>query len=97
MENIPTLKNGKYIFSWGEVWYKDDEIHREDGPAVIGKDGTKEWLINGKLHREDGPATIWSNGRKEWWLNDSSVSKETWWESISYEMKVKALFNGECV
>lgn len=43
-------------------WYKDGVLHREDGPAVIGKDEHKEWWVNGKLHREDGPAI---NGQTE--------------------------------
>ena len=29
-------------------WYKNDELHREDGPAVIYADGTKRWFLNGK-------------------------------------------------
>jgi hypothetical protein len=55
-----------------KFYYKDKEmqiLHREDGPAFEGYDGSKEWRINGKLHREDGPAIEWSNGHKEWWLN----------------------------
>jgi len=27
--------------------------HREDGPAVIFSNGTKEWYRNGKQHLED--------------------------------------------
>jgi hypothetical protein len=80
-----------------ECWYRDGKIHREDGPARTWGDGTKEWWINDNLHREDGPAKIWPNGEKEWWLNYYFLSKEAWWESISDEMKVKALFNGEGV
>ncbi len=30
--------------------------HREDGPAIIYRNGTKEWHQYGQLHREDGPA-----------------------------------------
>ena len=50
-------------------WYLNDELHREDGPAVEDVDGYKAWLLNGKLHREDGPAREWANGTKEWYLN----------------------------
>jgi len=28
-------------------WYKDGELHREDGPAIIS-DGSEEWYLNGK-------------------------------------------------
>jgi hypothetical protein len=55
-----------------KIVYMDDEkscIHREDGPAVIYKNGSKEWYINGKHHREDGPAIIYYNGTKHWFHN----------------------------
>ncbi len=51
-------------------WYNSKgELHRLDGPAVEGEDGTKEWYQNGQLHREYGPAVEWSSGDKEWWIN----------------------------
>ena len=28
-------------------WYVDGKYHREDGPAVIWKDGEMEWLLHG--------------------------------------------------
>ena len=31
--------------------YKDNILHREDGPAIMYKDGRKVWYINGNLHR----------------------------------------------
>lgn len=39
-----------------QVWIADGETHREDGPAIIREDGTKEWYLFDKLHRLDGPA-----------------------------------------
>ena len=51
-------------------WYLNDDLHREDGPAVEWADGDKYWYINGKLHREDGPAIEWENGDKYWYIND---------------------------
>ena len=51
------------------IEYKlNGNFHREDGPAVIWPDGTKEWWINGKRHKEDGPAFI-REDHKEWWIN----------------------------
>jgi hypothetical protein len=38
---------------------------------------------------------VWPDGPKEWWLNGKVLTEEKWWNSISDEMKVKALFNGE--
>jgi hypothetical protein len=57
------------------------DIHREgDFPAIICKNGHKEWYKHGKIHRDpqsgvpalagDLPASIWSNGTREWYKND---------------------------
>lgn len=49
------------------VWYKNNVIHRDfDRPAVIYKDGSKEWGINGQLHHINGPVVIESDGEMEW-------------------------------
>ena len=42
------------------------KLHREDGPAIVYKDGTEKWYQNGILHREEGPAIIYRNGTKIW-------------------------------
>lgn len=43
-----------------ERWYNEnDQLHREDGPAVIYPNEVQQWYKNGKLHREDGPAVIY--------------------------------------
>lgn len=55
-----------------EKWYNEkNELHREDGPAVIYKykEDRKEWWINGKLHRVGAPAIIEKNKTEEWWVN----------------------------
>ena len=31
-----------------KYWFKDDKLHREDGPAVEYRDGSKGWYLNGK-------------------------------------------------
>ena len=43
--------------------------HREDGPAIEGANGSKEWWVNGQLHRIGGPAREGADGHKEWWIN----------------------------
>lgn len=60
-----------------KIWYKDGNLHREDGPAVQRADGGKEWWIKGKCHRIDGPAVIFPSGKKEWHL-------ENMWYGILY-------------
>jgi hypothetical protein len=61
------------INSNGSKFYYNDKamniFHREDGPAIEWRDGSKSWYLNGKLHREDGPAYEGADGHKEWWLN----------------------------
>jgi len=52
-----------------KLWYVNNKLHREDGPAVEHTDGDKFWYINDELHREDGPAIEKSNGDKSWYLN----------------------------
>jgi hypothetical protein len=61
-----------------KYYYKDKSmitLHREDGPAFEGSNGSKEWRINGKLHREDGPAIVWWDGTKSWALNGERMSE----------------------
>ena len=59
------------IDSNGNKFYYNDnnELHREDGPAIERANGSKEWLINGKYHREDGPAIEYANGNKFWYID----------------------------
>jgi hypothetical protein len=58
------------VYDNGDVmWFMDDELHREDGPAVEHANGGKEWYLNGELHREDGPACEYYDGTKSWYLN----------------------------
>jgi len=60
--------------SGNQMWFNSaGEIHREDGPALMGIDGGKAWCINGDLHREDGPAQEFANGEKHWWINGKKI------------------------
>ena len=61
------LKNGRYEDGYGIFWYRDGLRHREDGPACMYQDGTKQWWLNGAQHRLDGPAVIFCDGSTEWW------------------------------
>ena len=62
----------------GTVRYRnsDDQLHREDGPAVELPEGTRFWYLDGKLHREDGPAVEHPNGTSEWYRNGERLSEE---------------------
>jgi len=53
-----------------KFWYVNNKLHRIDGPAYEGADGTKVWYQNGKRHRVDGPAVEYASGTKCWYLDD---------------------------
>ena len=57
-------------------WYRNGQLHREDGPAIEHPNGYKAWCRNGKLHREDGPAIEYSTGGKAWWRNGEQLPQE---------------------
>lgn len=48
-------------------WHLHGVLHRDDGPAVIHKEGAHEWWHHGLQHREDGPAVEVPNGTCRWW------------------------------
>ena len=38
----------KVFDSGNKAWYLNDELHREDGPAIEYANGVKYWYLNGK-------------------------------------------------
>lgn len=66
-------------------YYKDKRctiLHREDGPAVEWKSGTKEWWVNGRLHRINGPAIEYNLGRNHFCINGQYYSEKNYWATI---------------
>ncbi len=64
-EKVPCcLKRG---IKWED---KYGEYHRDDGPAIIGVDGSQEWYQHGIWHRDDGPAIIEADGTQKWYQHD---------------------------
>jgi hypothetical protein len=63
-----------------EFWKSNGYYHREDGPAIIYKNGTQSWYSNGELHRADGPAIITNNGDLFWFVKGNNITKniEQW-------------------
>ena len=57
-------------------WYRNGELHREDGPAIEWDDGNKEWYRNGQRHRDDGPAAEHANGNKSWFRDGVKLTDE---------------------
>lgn len=65
MENKKTNSNG-------DVIYLDENgrPHREDGPAIIYKNGEENWYLHGRRHRVGGPAFTYADGSEKWYVND---------------------------
>ena len=63
-ESTMSLENGNQV--WLDV---NGELHRTDGPAYIGADGSTAYYVNGQRHRTDGPAVIKADGTKKYWVN----------------------------
>ena len=62
--------NGMFKYSDGGVeYYKNGQLHRDDGPAVVYTDGRVEYFKNGWLHRDDGPAIVSADGSVSYWKN----------------------------
>lgn len=55
-------------------WYKNDQIHRTNGPANIYSDGQQTWYLRHQRHRTSGPAVIYSDGTVEYWINGRELS-----------------------
>ena len=62
-----------------------NQLHCEDGPALIFPNGTGVWYHNGLRHRINGPAVVFPDGSKEWWLNGKRCTKQ------NYLAQLKAL------
>lgn len=67
------------------LYYKNDVLHRTDGPAYITSNGQEEWYLNGKLHRLDGPARViyqdneyFIDGKSYWDMEKFETAKLLW-------------------
>lgn len=72
-------KNGLIIDRFGtHRYYKDDELHREDGPAVfnVPSDGHEEWYFNGRPHRSDGNPAVTKYNGDQYWYNHGVFHRE---------------------
>jgi len=69
ISNHPSFTGILIDYRKRKLWYRNGNIHREGGPAVIYLNGTKEWYQNGLRHREGGPAIERADGVKAWYQN----------------------------
>jgi len=77
-----------------KYWYLNDNLHREDGPAIEYTNGTNCWYLNDKLHSEDGPAVEYADGNKHWYLRGIEYSEE---EFLKRKATTKELTMAELV
>lgn len=54
------------------VWIKNDDYHRDKGPAIITRFG-KAWFKNGQLHRDNEPAVVLYNGDCDWYSDGNFI------------------------
>lgn len=86
------MKNIEHIDSCTQTEWRDSNgyLHKVDGPAIIRKNGTTEWINHGWLHRKGGPARTRANGDQEWWTHgqlhrtdgpavEESNGHKEWW------------------
>ena len=87
------MKDGLHIDEFGtKCWYKDGELHREDGPATIYADGSQYWHKEGEIHRDYGPAVIWPDGI-EYWYKYGKPYEPSAHELMTWKMKQKQKTN----
>jgi hypothetical protein len=70
INNEPSIKRGNC-----QVWHKNGQLHRIDGPArilLINSKIHKWWYQNDVLHRIDGPA-VEKDDYKEWWVDGKKI------------------------
>lgn len=50
-----------------EEFYTNGKLHKEDGPALIHEDGSREYWINGQRRSANlGPSIEWADGTIEY-------------------------------
>lgn len=70
------IKNGRYVEYGFVLYYKNNLLHRENGPAIECENGTTVWCLNGKKHREDGPAVMDAKGTLEYWIHGTQYTEK---------------------
>jgi hypothetical protein len=92
------MKQGMIVKGENTLWYKDDILHREDGPALFSKKRGviyyEAWFKEGKLHREDGPARVWKDGRS-YWYKEGKLHREDGPAFFSYSKEKRWYINGK--
>lgn len=72
---VLALKYRIEVDRFGTQWLfnSNNQLHCEDGPAVLFADGSKIWIVKGLRHRVDGPAAEYADGTCEYWRHGMPV------------------------
>ena len=41
-------RKGIYLFLGTKLWSENEQVHREDGPAIVSPDGVERWYVRGR-------------------------------------------------
>lgn len=41
-------RRGIYLFLGTQIWHEHDQVHRDDGPAIVSPDGVERWYVRGR-------------------------------------------------
>ena len=64
-------QNGLHIgIDSDKVWYKNNQWHRPNGPAMLLRNGDKYWYHCGLCHRIGNPAVELNCGNYGWYEHD---------------------------
>ena len=86
------IRNGWHEDDYNnKIHYVNDLRHKEDGPAIICKNGSLFYFINNKFHREDGPACYYGKHYKEWWFKGKFVSNTKDFSLEQFKKHIKLL------
>jgi hypothetical protein len=71
-----------------EKYNDQGQLHCDDGPAILYKNGDKSYYKNGKRHREDGPAIEWSS-INEYYIDNILYTKEQFLEKTKKKKDIE--------
>jgi hypothetical protein len=74
-----------------KIYWKNNQVHREDGPAIETASGDKFWYLNDKRHRIDGPAIEYVSGYRYWYFNGKEIhckSNEEFLKIVKYRWMI---------
>ena len=66
-----------------QIWYHEDKLHRENGPAHECVDGSRFWYLNGVYHCLYGPAVMYADGTQYYYINGTEYTRDAYNKIVS--------------